>query len=111
MSYLVSKIDKWKVRLTFVGKIEDYRNHWAKYERYKSLSPIFHNSNISRIPNKFWTVRWVSPLVKNFFLMSEEPPLGLQMGLMGDNWTRKNGKGTFYHEKVQCMSFLGNIRT
>ena len=43
--------------------------------------------------------------------MSEEPPLGFQRGLMGDNWTTKNGKGTFYHKKVQCMNFPGNIRT
>ena len=43
--------------------------------------------------------------------MSEEPPLELQMGLMGDNWTTENGKGIFYHEKVQCMSFPGNTGT
>ena len=70
MSYLVSKIDRWKVKLTFVGKIEGYKNHWAKYEGYKSLGPISHDCN-SRIPNRFWTVRCVTPLVeKNNFNVS-----------------------------------------
>ena len=105
-SYLVSKIDRWKVKLKFLGKIEGYKNHRVKYEGYKNLSPISHDCNISRIPNKFWTVRCVTPLVEK-----NKPPLGLQMGLMRDNWTTKNGKGTFYHEKVQCTSFPGNIRT
>ena len=68
MSYLVSKIDRWKVKLTFVGKIEGYMNNRAKYEGYKSLSPISYDCNISRIPNKFWTVRCVTPLLeKNNF--------------------------------------------
>ena len=68
MSYLGSKIDRWNVKLTFVGKIEGYKNHRAKYEVYKSLSPIFHCCNISTIPNKFSTVRCVTPLVeKNNF--------------------------------------------
>ena len=72
MSYLVSKIDRWKVQLMFVGKIEGYKNCQAKYEGYKSLSPIFHDCNISRIPNKFWTVRCVIPLVqKNNFSVWE----------------------------------------
>ena len=61
MSYLVSKIDRWKVKLTFAGKIESYKNNQAKYEGYKSLSPISHDCNISRIPNKFWTIRCVTP--------------------------------------------------
>ena len=64
MSYLVSKIDRWNVKLTFVGKIEGYKNHRAKYEGYKSLSPISYDCNISKITNKFWTVRCVIPLVK-----------------------------------------------
>ena len=61
MSYLVSKIDRWKVNLAFVGKIEGYKNHWAKYKGYISLGPISHDCNVSRIPNKFWTVRCVTP--------------------------------------------------
>ena len=68
MSYLVSKIDRWKVKLTFVGKIEGYKNHRAKCEGCKSLSPIAHDCNISRIPNKFWIFRCVNLLVeKNNF--------------------------------------------
>ena len=68
MSYLVSKIDRWKVQHMFVGKIEGYKNRQAKYGGHKSLSPISHDCNISRIPNKFRTVRCVIPLVeKNNF--------------------------------------------
>ena len=53
MSYLVSKIVRWKVKHTSVGKIKGYKNHRVKYEGYKNLSPISHDCNISRIPNKF----------------------------------------------------------
>ena len=30
----MSKIDRWKVKRTFVGKIEGYKNHWATKEGY-----------------------------------------------------------------------------